>query len=511
MIGAWATALLGVAACEAAAPTGAQIAAIGNGRAVPACTTCHGPSGAGNAALGSPRLAGLPAAYLEAQLQAFASGRRANAVMQPVARALSPRESEAVATFYSREADTAPAANVGIEPSTFNLGEQLANGGRWTQQLPACVQCHGRGGLGVGANFPPLTRQPSSYLQAQLHAWQSGMRDPGPMGLMAAIARRLSERDVQAVAAYFSAGAPIRADRPFSGVPNPPPDVGAVSPPGSRRIFSPPPESAIPHNEFGEVVRRGRDIFDEPARNASAYVGNRLRCSSCHLDSGRLANSSPMWAAYVAYPSYRAKNRHVNTFAERLQDCFTYSMNGKAPPLGDPVLVALESYAYWLATGAPIGPNLPGRGYPKPLRPAVPADYSRGQRVYGRYCALCHGVDGAGQDATDGSMAFPALWGDRSFNWGAGMGDIGNAAAFIQANMPLSQAGSLTDQDAWDVATFIDSHDRPQDPRFSGSVASTRAQFHDSPDSMYGRRVAGKVLGESSPAPGGRLSPKAAE
>jgi len=511
MIGAWATALLGVAAGHAATRSGARIAAIGNGRAVPACSTCHGPSGAGNAVLGSPRLAGLPAAYLEAQLQAFARGRRANAVMQPIARALSARETEAVSTFYSREPDTAAAANVGIEATTINLGEQLANRGRWAQELPACVQCHGRGGLGGGANFPPLARQPSSYLQAQLHAWQSGMRDPGPMGLMAAIARRLSETDVQAVAVYFSAGAPTRANMPLSRVSIPPPDVGAVSPPGPQRIFSPPPESTIPPDEFGEVVRRGRDIFDDPARNAAAYVGNRLRCSNCHLDSGRKANSSPMWAAYVAYPAYRAKNRHVNTFAERLQGCFTYSMNGKAPPLGDPVLVALESYAYWLATGAPIGPNLTGRGYPKPLRPPVPADYIRGQRVYGQYCALCHGVEGGGQDAADGSMAFPALWGDASFNWGAGMGDIGNAAAFIQANMPLSQAGSLSDQDAWDVATFMDSHDRPQDPRFSGSVESTRAQFHDSPDSMYGRQVAGRVLGESSPASGGRLSPKPAE
>ncbi len=81
---------------------------------------------------------------------------------------------------------------------------------------------------------------------------------------------------------------------------------------------------------------------------------------------------------------------------------------------------------------------------------------------------------------------FPALWGARSFNWGAGMGDIRNAAGFVKANMPLGLGGTLTDQQAWDVATFMDSHERPRD---------TRAKFHDTPDSMYGRDVNGHVLG----------------
>lgn len=48
-----------------------------------------------------------------------------------------------------------------------------------------------------------------------------------------------------------------------------------------------------------------------------------------------------------------------------MQGCFRYSMNGKAPPLGDPVLVAVESYAYFLAKGAPTGVKLAGQGYPK--------------------------------------------------------------------------------------------------------------------------------------------------
>ena len=129
--------------------------------------------------------------------------------------------------------------------------------------------------------------------------------------------------------------------------------------------FRPPPESAIPDDPFGMMIRMGKDIFQNTGVHARRFVGNDLRCSNCHLDGGRLPDSAPLWAAYENYPAYRSKNRHVNTFAERLQGCFRYSMNGKAPPLGDPVLVALESYAFFLARGAQTGVSPPGRGYPK--------------------------------------------------------------------------------------------------------------------------------------------------
>ena len=74
--------------------------------------------------------------------------------------------------------------------------------------------------------------------------------------------------------------------------------------------------------------------------------------------------------------------------------------------------------------------------------------------------------------------------------------DIDEYCAFIKANMPLGLGGTLTDQQAWDVATFMNSHERPQDPRFTGDVAQTRAQFHDSEYSLYGTRVDGRVLGQ---------------
>ncbi len=268
---------------------------------------------------------------------------------------------------------------------------------------------------------------------------------------------------------------------------------------GTQVAFQPPPESEIPAGEFGDVIWRGREIFVDTPRAAPAFVGNSLRCVSCHLDAGRLADSSPLWAAFVSYPAYRSKNKSVNTFQQRLQGCFEYSMNGKAPPLGAPELVALESYSYWLASGAPINPKLAGRGYPALAKPTLAADFARGEQVYTQNCVLCHGADGAGQKAPDGTAVFPPLWGPDSFNWGAGMGRVNNAAAFVKANMPLGLPSTLSDQQAWDVALYMNSHERPQDPRYTGNVQGTRNAFHDTEQSMYGHQVAGKVLGDSGP------------
>jgi thiosulfate dehydrogenase len=85
--------------------------------------------------------------------------------------------------------------------------------------------------------------------------------------------------------------------------------------PGQAPSFSPPAEDKLPDGDFGKMVRLGEDIFNNTAGQARAFVGNDLRCANCHLDAGRLANSAPLWAAYVAYPAFRSKNGHVNTFA----------------------------------------------------------------------------------------------------------------------------------------------------------------------------------------------------
>lgn len=214
---ALAGALLVTAGCAQAAPAaggdaraGAALAATGKATAgVPACIACHGAKGEGNAAAGFPRLAGIGAAYLERQLDAFANGQRQNPVMQPIAKALQPAERRAVAEYYARQSfatDFEPPANVAA------TGVTLALRGRWERGLvPACVACHGPNGIGVGEDFPPLAGQSTQYIADQLRAWREGTRPPGPQALMQAVATKLTPEDAAAVAQYFGSMTPRKA------------------------------------------------------------------------------------------------------------------------------------------------------------------------------------------------------------------------------------------------------------------------------------------------------------
>ncbi|WP_293638472.1 c-type cytochrome, partial [Polaromonas sp.] len=271
-------------------------------------------------------------------------------------------------------------------------------------------------------------------------------------------------------------------------------EAASAKPAVINAAFIPPAESTLPDGDYGKVIRLGEQVFMETGKYASRYVGNSLSCANCHLDAGRKADSAPLWASFIHYPAFRSKTGQVDTLASRIQGCFQFSMNGKAPPVDDEIMTALQTYAFWMAKGAPVGTPVPGSGYPKLKKPAQPADYARGEKVYAQNCALCHGADGLGQRAGN-KQVFPPLWGPKSFNWGAGMHQLANSAGFIQANMPLGKGGSLSEQDAWDVAMFMNSHERPQDPRFKGSVAQTRKLYHDTDDSLYGMTVNGHVLG----------------
>jgi cytochrome c553 len=181
----------------------AAIAHAGNGRGAAPCMACHGADGAGQAAAGNPRLAGLDAAYLQNQQDHIASGAPSNPEMQPTANALSEDERHAMATYYSQLPLAAKPATA--LPAPDSAGAVLATRGDWSRGVPGCVQCHGPGGSGVGANFPPLAGQPASYIEAQLKAWQQGTRHNDPLQLMQHLSAALGAQDIEAVAAWFAA------------------------------------------------------------------------------------------------------------------------------------------------------------------------------------------------------------------------------------------------------------------------------------------------------------------
>ena len=186
------------------AQKGAAIAAQGLPPAVAACATCHGAKGEGSASF--PPLAGNGAAYTRAQLDAFADGTRANAVMAPIAKGLNEQARDDVAAWFA-SLPSGIAVQAAAAPEAKDQGAWLVERGRWADGIPACVSCHGPGGAGVGEHFPALAHLSAAYMQAQIDAWKSDQRPPGPQGLMQSIAKKLSRDDITAVAQYYAAQA----------------------------------------------------------------------------------------------------------------------------------------------------------------------------------------------------------------------------------------------------------------------------------------------------------------
>lgn len=220
----------------------------------------------------------------------------------------------------------------------------------------------------------------------------------------------------------------------------------------------------LPPDKYGDLVRQGYRIFTNTPEYGRRYAGNVLSCSNCHLDTGRRPNAAPMWAAWGMYPAYLAKNDRVNTFEERVQQCFRFSLNGIAPPLDSHEMRALVAYSQWLARGRPVGVELPGRGFLTIARTGSDPNPQRGRPIYATRCATCHGIDGEGHKDAAAPSNGPPLWGMHSFNKGAGLNRIDLLAGFLKANMPLDNP-DLTDQEALDLAAWIALQERWPDPR----------------------------------------------
>jgi cytochrome c553 len=183
----------GIADAEISAPASAAV-----------CQGCHGLRGEGNGPAHIPRLAGQSAEYLRKQLKDYASGDRANPIMQNFAKPLTDADLEAVATYFA--SSTAPSTTT---PSTAThaqlaLGHQLAQQGSEVKRIQACNSCHGPDGVGVLHAAPYLAGQSSEYLASALTSFQQGTRKNDHGQLMTSVAGQLDASDIAATAAYFS-------------------------------------------------------------------------------------------------------------------------------------------------------------------------------------------------------------------------------------------------------------------------------------------------------------------
>lgn len=198
---------IGLLTGAAALPASAGDIAAGKATAS-VCVACHQANGEGAAMPGVepwPALAGLDARYIVKQLQDFKSGARTNISMQPFATMLNDEQTQDVAAYYASLPPVAPKAPEGVDEALMKHGEQLALRGDWDRYVVACVSCHGPGNNGVGGEFPRLTGQRPEYLRAQLLAYRDGSRANDPQDLMGTIARRMSDRDIEAVSMWLGA------------------------------------------------------------------------------------------------------------------------------------------------------------------------------------------------------------------------------------------------------------------------------------------------------------------
>lgn len=216
-----------------------------------------------------------------------------------------------------------------------------------------------------------------------------------------------------------------------------------------------PNTSSIPHNEMGEAIRLGLNIIIDTPKYARHYVGNQMNCADCHVNQGTQPFASPLAGLTTVFPAYTKRDGRVITIEQRIQECFERSENGTAPPANSPEMVAIVAYMNWLSKGIPMGSTVKGRGL-LTLTPPAQVNAAEGDKIYASQCQLCHGANGRGIPGT-----FPPLWGPGSFNNGAGMNNIPKMAAFVKANMPKTNPGSLTVQQAYDVAAYVAAKPRP--------------------------------------------------
>jgi thiosulfate dehydrogenase len=230
------------------------------------------------------------------------------------------------------------------------------------------------------------------------------------------------------------------------------PSQTTTEPTAPERSYDP---ATIPSGPLGDTIRLGLQVFSDTPKYAAAYVGNKTSCGHCHIDSGTKPYAMSLIGVTGMFPEYRQREKEVVTFEERIEQCFQRSEFGHRVPNNSPEMTGLVAYAQWLSKDQIVGKTPPGRGVVK-LPSDITGDLDRGSVLYAKQCALCHGADGAGQLPT-----IPALWGAGAYSDGAGMNNVDRMAAFVQHNMPQTNPGSLSPQQAFDVATYVHSKPHP--------------------------------------------------
>lgn len=230
-------------------------------------------------------------------------------------------------------------------------------------------------------------------------------------------------------------------------------------------------KSELEKTPYGKMVIYGHELVTKTPRylgqeakdESNRLLNSNLSCASCHANAGTKKDMAPFVGLFAKYPVFMP-NGMVITLDDRINACMTRSVNAKPLSKDSKEIKAIQTYIQFLSRGVKVGDTMQGQGYPDEKMPDRKPDVKNGQIVYQKNCVACHRADGQGVKNPDKSKDFyiyPALWGEHSYNDGAGMHQQVRATKFIKANMPKFNA-HLSIDDAYDVAAYINSKPRPK-------------------------------------------------
>ncbi|MCC5938673.1 MAG: c-type cytochrome [Lunatimonas sp.] len=232
------------------------------------------------------------------------------------------------------------------------------------------------------------------------------------------------------------------------------------------------PDWATLENEpNASLIAYGRELIVNTSEHLGPNgkvlkISNGMDCQNCHLDAGTAPLGNNYGAVFSTYPKLRGRSGQMEDIPKRINDCFERSLNGQPLDEKSNEMLAMVAYMQWLGKDVPKGEIPHGSGiYEVPLLERA-ADPVGGQVVYAQLCQSCHMEDGKGMMKPDQTgYVYPPLWGAQSYNNGAGLYRMSRFAGYVKTNMPLGatfERPMLTDEQAWDVAAYVNSMTRPE-------------------------------------------------
>ncbi|EJF11483.1 c-type cytochrome [Pontibacter sp. BAB1700] len=245
----------------------------------------------------------------------------------------------------------------------------------------------------------------------------------------------------------------------------------AVPPQPAEAMWQAPSLASLPATPEGDQIRYGRELVAHTAKylgpeGSVLQIANGMNCQNCHLDAGTKPFGNNYSLVASTYPKFRARSGTEEDQTKRVTDCFERSLNGKAPEPDSKEMRAMVAYINWVGTGVTTNESPKGAGLVEIAFLDRAASSVLGKAIYAQKCQVCHGDNGQGMKSSGNpEYIYPPLWGDDSYNDGAGLYRVSTFARYVKANMPLGATHDsplLTDEEAWDLAAYVNSMPRPK-------------------------------------------------